>query len=184
MWRYVEAVPFEAAFKLSIGVTKDVPDMSYICIRRDICMDCGVLWPGAVNRCCFSRLHHPFLEHDGTTVQHFLACTIHEIQIPWLPLQCVSRYGWWESVVMLRKLSIALLVVFLHVISKEGLQLLVSVVFFRHALSTNVAQVSTKSLSSKLSLSLQWNHWCWWCQTHFRRQAPNTDKGVCITLTF
>lgn len=36
------------------------------------------------------------------------------------------RYGWWESIVMLRKLAIALLVVFLHNVSSNGLQLLVS----------------------------------------------------------
>lgn len=37
----------------------------------------------------------------------------------------LCRYGWWESVVSLRKFSIALLVVFLHIISTQGLQLLV-----------------------------------------------------------
>lgn len=40
------------------------------------------------------------------------------------PLSC--RYCWWESVVTLRKLLIAVLVVFLHGLKNEGLELLVS----------------------------------------------------------
>lgn len=41
-------------------------------------------------------------------------------------LPTLRRFGWWESVVMLRKLAIAMLVVFLHVVTDQGLQLLVS----------------------------------------------------------
>lgn len=37
------------------------------------------------------------------------------------------RYGWWESIVSLRKFAVALLVVFLHVLGAQGLQLLVRI---------------------------------------------------------
>ncbi|MEW5320181.1 MAG: hypothetical protein WDW38_011274 [Sanguina aurantia] len=40
-------------------------------------------------------------------------------------LPFTGMYGWWESVVSIRKLAVALLVVFLHVLTAQGLQLLI-----------------------------------------------------------
>ncbi|MEW5320161.1 MAG: hypothetical protein WDW38_011256 [Sanguina aurantia] len=51
------------------------------------------------------------------------------------------RYGWWESVVLLRKLSIAFLVVFLHVLSRQGLQVLIVSMVLGIALYLQVAHM-------------------------------------------
>ncbi|MEW5307023.1 MAG: hypothetical protein WDW36_009444 [Sanguina aurantia] len=51
------------------------------------------------------------------------------------------RYGWWESVVLLRKLSIAFLVVFLHALSRQGLQVLIVSMVLGIALYLQVAHM-------------------------------------------
>lgn len=63
------------------------------------------------------------------------------------PTFFVARYGWWESVVSMRKLAIAALITYLHAIQVEALQLLVSTVM--HDI-TCIMSLRSKSLHSFL----------------------------------